>query len=98
MGAGRIERLAENSTGCAFGLAVVSGAPGKGCHTAQRERRVFRSPQLVPEDPSASDREVARLRAKAGEQAAEIARLREEAAEASGELAQSGPPSRPGHR
>ena len=30
MGAGRIERLAENSPGCAFGLAVVSGAPGKG--------------------------------------------------------------------
>lgn len=51
---------------------------------------MFRSLQLVTEDPSAVDREVARLRAKAGEQDAEIARLREEAAEASGELAQLG--------
>jgi serine phosphatase RsbU (regulator of sigma subunit) len=44
----------------------------------------------VPEDPSAVDRELARLRAKAGEHEAEIARLRDEAAEASGELAQLG--------
>lgn len=44
----------------------------------------------MTEDPSAVDREVARLRAKAGEQDAEIARLRGEAAEASGELAQLG--------
>jgi hypothetical protein len=35
----------------------------------------------VQEDPSALDPELARLRAKAGEQEAEIARLRDEAAE-----------------
>jgi serine phosphatase RsbU (regulator of sigma subunit) len=46
--------------------------------------------ELVPEDPSAVDRELARLRAKAGEQETEIARLRDEAAGASGELAQLG--------
>jgi len=44
----------------------------------------------VTEDPSAVDRELARLRAKAGEQEVEIARLRDEAAAASGELAQLG--------
>jgi hypothetical protein len=44
----------------------------------------------VTEDPSAVDRELARLRAKAGEQTVEIARLRQEAAAASGELAQPG--------
>jgi serine phosphatase RsbU (regulator of sigma subunit) len=44
----------------------------------------------VPEDPSAVDRELARLRAKAGAQEAEIARLRDEAADASGEIAQLG--------
>jgi serine phosphatase RsbU (regulator of sigma subunit) len=42
------------------------------------------------EDASAADRELARLRAKSGEQEVEIARLRGEAAEASGELAQLG--------
>jgi serine phosphatase RsbU (regulator of sigma subunit) len=45
---------------------------------------------VVTEDPSAVDRELARLRAKAGEQEVEIARLRNEAAAASGELAQLG--------
>jgi serine phosphatase RsbU (regulator of sigma subunit) len=44
----------------------------------------------VTEDPSAVDRELARLRAKAGEQEVEIARLHDEAADASGELAQLG--------
>lgn len=44
----------------------------------------------MAEDPSAVDRELERLRAKAGEQEAEIARLRDEAAAASGELAQLG--------
>ena len=44
----------------------------------------------MAEEPSAADRELARLRAKAGEQVVEIARLRDEAAEASGELAQLG--------
>jgi serine phosphatase RsbU (regulator of sigma subunit) len=44
----------------------------------------------VTEDPSAAERELARLRAKAGEQEREIARLRDEAADASGELAQLG--------
>jgi serine phosphatase RsbU (regulator of sigma subunit) len=44
----------------------------------------------VAEEPSAADRELARLRAKSGEQELEIARLRDEAAEASGELAQLG--------
>jgi serine phosphatase RsbU (regulator of sigma subunit) len=44
----------------------------------------------VTEDPSAADRELARLRAKASEQEREIARLRDEAADASGELAQLG--------
>jgi serine phosphatase RsbU (regulator of sigma subunit) len=42
----------------------------------------------MAEDPSSVDRELARLRARAGEQEAEIARLRDEAAEARGELAQ----------
>jgi serine phosphatase RsbU (regulator of sigma subunit) len=44
----------------------------------------------VAEDPSAADRELARLRAKAREQEHEIARLRDEAEHASGELAQLG--------
>ena len=44
----------------------------------------------MAEDPSAADRELARLRVKASEQQAEIARLRDEAADASGELAQLG--------
>jgi serine phosphatase RsbU (regulator of sigma subunit) len=44
----------------------------------------------VAEDPSAVDRELFRLRAKAGEQDVEIARLRDEAAAACGELAQLG--------
>jgi serine phosphatase RsbU (regulator of sigma subunit) len=44
----------------------------------------------VTEDPSAAERELARLRAKASEQEREIARLRDEAADASGELAQLG--------
>jgi sigma-B regulation protein RsbU (phosphoserine phosphatase) len=44
----------------------------------------------VPEDSSAPDRELARLRAKAGEQEAEIARLRDDAAGARGELAELG--------
>jgi serine phosphatase RsbU (regulator of sigma subunit) len=39
----------------------------------------------VTDDPSAADRELDRLRAKAGEQEAEIARLRDEVEEASGE-------------
>jgi serine phosphatase RsbU (regulator of sigma subunit) len=44
----------------------------------------------VTEGPSAVDRELARLRAKAGEQEVEIARLRKEAVEASGGLAELG--------
>jgi serine phosphatase RsbU (regulator of sigma subunit) len=44
----------------------------------------------VTEDRSAADRELARLRARAGEQELEIARLRYEAAEASGELVELG--------
>jgi serine phosphatase RsbU (regulator of sigma subunit) len=44
----------------------------------------------VTEDPSAAERELARLRVKADEQEREIARLRDEAADASGELAQLG--------
>jgi serine phosphatase RsbU (regulator of sigma subunit) len=44
----------------------------------------------VTEDPSPVDRELARLRAKAGEQEVEIARLRDEAEDVSGELAQLG--------
>ena len=44
----------------------------------------------MTEDRSAADRELARLRAKAGEQDLEIARLRDEAAEASNELAHLG--------
>ena len=44
----------------------------------------------MAEDPSPEDRELARLRAKAGEQEAEIARLRDEAAAASGALAELG--------
>lgn len=44
----------------------------------------------MTEDPSAVDRELARLRAKAGQQVVEIARLRDEAAAASGELVQLG--------
>ena len=44
----------------------------------------------MTEDPSAVDRELARLRAKAVEQEVEIARLRDEAAEASSELTQLG--------
>jgi serine phosphatase RsbU (regulator of sigma subunit) len=42
----------------------------------------------VAEDPSAADRELARLRAKAGEQEREIARLRDEAADAGVEAEQ----------
>ena len=44
----------------------------------------------MTEDRSAADRELARLRARAGEQALEIARLRDEAAEASGEFVELG--------
>ncbi|HEX6653407.1 MAG TPA: SpoIIE family protein phosphatase, partial [Thermoleophilaceae bacterium] len=44
----------------------------------------------MTENRSAADRELARLRARAGEQELEIARLRGEAAEASGELAELG--------
>ena len=44
----------------------------------------------MTEHPSAVDRELTRLRAKAGEQEVEIARLHDEAAAASGELAQLG--------
>jgi serine phosphatase RsbU (regulator of sigma subunit) len=44
----------------------------------------------VTEDPSAVDRELARLRARAGEHEVEIVRLRQEAEEASDELAQLG--------
>ena len=44
----------------------------------------------MTEGPSAVDRELARLRAKAGEQEVEIARLRKEAVEASGGLAELG--------
>jgi serine phosphatase RsbU (regulator of sigma subunit) len=53
---------------------------------------------LVTEDPSAVDRELAQLRAKAGEQEVEIARLRKEAAEASDELAQLGAEAGESHR
>ena len=52
----------------------------------------------MTEDRSAADRELARLRAKAGEQELEIARLRGEAAEASGELAQLGVEAQEHHR
>jgi serine phosphatase RsbU (regulator of sigma subunit) len=51
----------------------------------------------VTEDRSAAD-ELARLRAKAGEQELEIARLHDEAAEASGELAQLGVEAQEFHR
>lgn len=44
----------------------------------------------MTEGPSAVDWELARLRAKAGEQEVELARLREEAVEASGDLAELG--------
>ena len=44
----------------------------------------------MTKDRSAADRELARLRAEAGEHDLEIARLRDEAAEASGELADLG--------
>ena len=44
----------------------------------------------MTEDRSEADRELARLRAKAGEQEAEIARLRDEAAAVTGELARLG--------
>jgi serine phosphatase RsbU (regulator of sigma subunit) len=47
-------------------------------------------PELVPADPPETDRELARLRAKADQQEREIWRLRDEAAEASGEIAQLG--------
>jgi serine phosphatase RsbU (regulator of sigma subunit) len=50
--------------------------------------RAFRTLELVAEDRSTADRELARLRAKAGEQEREIARLREEAAEAGVEAEQ----------
>jgi serine phosphatase RsbU (regulator of sigma subunit) len=49
-----------------------------------------RTLEFVTEDRSAAERELARLRAKSGEQELEIARLRDEAAAASGELAQLG--------
>jgi serine phosphatase RsbU (regulator of sigma subunit) len=52
----------------------------------------------VTEDRSAVDRELARLRARAGEQEVEIAQLREDAAEASDELAQLGDEARVLHR
>jgi hypothetical protein len=52
----------------------------------------------VTEDRSAADRELARLRAKAGEQELEIARLRDEAADASGELADLGVETQEHHR
>jgi serine phosphatase RsbU (regulator of sigma subunit) len=55
-----------------------------------RERGAFRTLDFVNEDRSAADRELARLRAKTGEQDLEIARLRHEAAEASVELAHLG--------
>jgi hypothetical protein len=45
-------------------------------------------PDLVAEDPSGTDEELARLRAKADDQGREIARLHDEASEASGEIAQ----------
>ena len=59
---------------------------------------MFRTLELVTEDRSAADRELARLRAKAGEQELEIARLRDVAAEASGELAQLGVEAEALHR
>jgi serine phosphatase RsbU (regulator of sigma subunit) len=52
----------------------------------------------VTEDPSAADRELARLRAKAGEQELEIERLRDEAVEARGELAELGVEAEQSHR
>ena len=52
----------------------------------------------MTEDPPAIDRELARLRAKAGTQEVEIARLRDEAAAASGELAQLGAEAKVLHR
>jgi serine phosphatase RsbU (regulator of sigma subunit) len=52
----------------------------------------------VPEDPSVGDRELDRLRAKAGEQEVEIERLRHEAKESSGELAQLGHEAGEHHR
>jgi serine phosphatase RsbU (regulator of sigma subunit) len=52
----------------------------------------------VTEDRSEADRELARLRAKAGEQELEIAQLRDEAAEASGELAHLGVEAQEAHR
>lgn len=52
----------------------------------------------MTEDRSAADRELARLRARAGEQDLEIARLRDEAADASGELADLGVEAREHHR
>jgi serine phosphatase RsbU (regulator of sigma subunit) len=52
----------------------------------------------VTEEPSADDRELARLRATAGDQEVEIARLRKEAAEASDELAQLGAEAGESHR
>ena len=52
----------------------------------------------MTEDRSAADWELARLRAKAGEQERELARLRDEAAEASGELADLGVEAQEHHR
>ena len=52
----------------------------------------------MTEDPSAGDRKLAALRAKAGQQKLEIARLRDEAAEASGELAHLGVEAQEHHR
>jgi serine phosphatase RsbU (regulator of sigma subunit) len=53
-------------------------------------RVAFRTLGFVTDDRSAADRELARLRAKSGEQELELARLRDEAPEASSELAQLG--------
>jgi serine phosphatase RsbU (regulator of sigma subunit) len=50
--------------------------------------RAFHNLDLVSEDSSQADRELARLRAESDEQQHEIAQLRDEAAEASSELAQ----------
>ena len=52
----------------------------------------------MTEDRSASDRELARLRAKSSEQDLEIARLRDEAADASGEIAHLGVEAEEHHR
>jgi serine phosphatase RsbU (regulator of sigma subunit) len=52
----------------------------------------------VTEDPSAVDRELARLRAKAGGQEVEISRLRKEAAAASDEVAHLGAEAGESHR